>query len=198
MATITLGTVTQVTTENDCTVTITPGTSGSVRYWSSGPTSTAPSMAYGSVNVALLTGSTLYMEAIGVNGTYTGAATGSGSPLAVSVTYNASSVDLTFYVASRAMLVTGITGRPTVAGTDAGAVTAIVRKVPDATAIGSGTALHSGSYNLKGTASTNQTLTLSTTGSDLLLAAGDALALDVTGTLTSATGTVTVSLLPVS
>lgn len=108
--------------------------------------------------------------------------------------YTALSVDKTFFVAPRACRVKAITGRVTVAGADAGAVTAVVRKVPSGTAITSGTALHSGTFNLKGTADTNQALTLSTTASDIELAAGDALAVDFTGTLTSATGSISVGL----
>lgn len=110
--------------------------------------------------------------------------------------YNASSVDKTFFVAPRAMRVKYIIGSPTVAGTDASAVTAVVGKAASTTAIGSATALHSSTYNLKGTARTNQVLTLSTTSTDLDLAAGDALTIDFTGTLTSATGTITVALAP--
>jgi hypothetical protein len=84
----------------------------------------------------------------------------------------------------------------TVAGTDGGAVTAVIRKVPSGTAIGSGTALHSGTLNLKGTADTKQTLTLSTNPDDLVLVEGDSLAIDFTGVLTSATGNVSVGMNP--
>ena len=122
---------------------------------------------------------------------------GAGAFMAATGVYNASSVDAVFYVAQRQVRVEGITGRVTVAGTDGGAVTAVIRKVPSGTAITAGTALHSGTFNLKGTADTNQALTLSTTASDLLLAAGDSLAIDFTGTLTSATGAVTVGMNPV-
>ena len=110
--------------------------------------------------------------------------------------YTASSVDKLFFTAGRKMRVRKIIGTVTVAGTDAGAVTATVRKVPSGTAITSGTALHSGTFNLKGTANTKQELTLSTTSSDLDIADGDALALDFTGTLTAATGAITVWLGP--
>lgn len=113
----------------------------------------------------------------------------------VSVSYSVPTVDVSFFVADRAYVVKGIRGCNEVIGTG-GACTAVVRKVPSGTAMASGTALHSGSYNLVGTASTNQTLTLSTTGSDLLLAAGDRLAIDYTGTATSATGVITVHLAP--
>lgn len=115
--------------------------------------------------------------------------------IAASVNYNVPAADTSFFQADRAYIVRGIRGTPDVAGTG-GACTAVVRKVPSATAITSGTALHSGTYNLVGTVNTSQTLTLSTTASDLLLAAGDRLAIDYTGTATSAIGSVTVNLSP--
>lgn len=126
-----------------------------------------------------------------------GADGGAGPFIHQAAPYNASSVDMVVFVATRQMRVEAITPRVTVAGTDAGAVTAVIRKVPSGTAITSGTALHSGTFNLKGTADTNQALTLSTTATDLLLAAGDSIAIDFTGTLTSATGTVAVGMNPV-
>jgi hypothetical protein len=120
----------------------------------------------------------------------------SGAFIIVTGEYTASSVDKTVAIMPRRMIVQGIVGRVTVAGTDASAVTAVVRKVSSGTAIASGTALHSGSFNLKGTADTNQTLTLSTTASDLIVEAGQAIAIDFTGTLTSATGIIAVFLTP--
>lgn len=123
---------------------------------------------------------------------------GSGNGfIPISGEWVAASVDKVIFVAPRAMRVRRIVGRVTVAGTDTGGVvTATIRKVPSGTAITSGTALHSGSINLKSTADTNQVLTLSTTSSDLDLAQGDAIAIDFTGTLTAATGVVTVGLNP--
>jgi len=111
------------------------------------------------------------------------------------VEWIATSVDKYFYIATRPERVTAITGRTSVAGTG-GAATATIRKVPSGTALTSGTALHSGSINLVGTIDTNQSLTLSTTPGVLDLAAGDALAIDFTGTLTSAVGCASVSLSP--
>ena len=119
-----------------------------------------------------------------------------GAFLSINIEYNASSVDKVAFVATRRYIVKAITGRPTVAGTDGGAVTAVIKKAASATAITSGTALHSSTYNLKGTADTIQALTLSTTASDLLLAVGDALSYDLTGTATSAVGSITVHLAP--
>lgn len=116
--------------------------------------------------------------------------------ITVDIEYNASSVDKVSFVANRAYRVKGIRGRVEVAGTDGSAVTAVIKKTASGTAIASGTALHSSTFNLKGTAATNQTLTLSTTDTDLTIAAGTAIGIDFTGTLTSATGVVTVSLAP--
>jgi len=121
---------------------------------------------------------------------------GQGGFIPVTFEYTAASVDKVFFVADRSYRVKGIRGRVMVAGNDAGAVTGVIKKAASGTAIGSGTALHSGSFNLKGTADTNQVLTLSTTSSDLDLAAGDALLIDFTGTLTLATGAITVYLNP--
>lgn len=106
--------------------------------------------------------------------------------------------DLCFFVADRAYRVHSITVRPLVAGTDAGAVTGTVNKAPSGTAIASGTALHTSTFNAKGTINTNQALTLSATSSALNLAAGDALGIDFTGTTTAARGIVTVILFPLS
>lgn len=119
-----------------------------------------------------------------------------GGFITINIEYTHSSVDKVCFVATRSYVVQGITGRPTVAGTDASAVTAVIKKAASATAITSGTALHSSTFNLKGTADTIQALTLSTTASDLAIAAGTAIGIDFTGVLTSATGVVTVTLAP--
>ena len=121
---------------------------------------------------------------------------GAGQFVNVNIEYNAASVDKVAFVATRSFIVKAITARPTVAGTDGGAVTAVIKKAASATAITSGTALHSGTFNLKGAANTTQALTLSTTATDLQVPAGTAIGIDFTGTLTSATGVVTVSLCP--
>lgn len=113
-----------------------------------------------------------------------------------SMFYGPSSVDVPFFVAGRAFRVVSIIGRVEVAGTDGGAVTAVVKKSASGTAITSGTALHQSTFNLKGTAATNQTLTLSATSSDDDIASGTCIGVDFTGTLTSATGCLTVTLAP--
>lgn len=121
---------------------------------------------------------------------------GEGGFVPINIEWLAASVDKIAFVATRAYTVKAITARVEVAGTDAGAVTASIKKAASATAIASGTALHSGTINLKGTAATNQSLTLSTTDTDLDIAAGDAIGIDFTGVLTAATGAVTITLAP--
>lgn len=122
--------------------------------------------------------------------------TGKGPFVFVNLRYDPNTADQVDFIAPRAFRVDSIVGRVEVAGTDAGAVTAAVKKVASGTDIASGTALHSGTMNLKGTVDTNQTLTLSTTDSDLEIAAGDAIGLDITGVMTAARGVITVALLP--
>lgn len=124
-----------------------------------------------------------------------GSAGGDGGFVPVTLNYTASIVDCTVFTADRPYVVKAIRGRVDVAGSG-GACTAVIRKVPSGTAITSGTALHSSSFNLVGTANAQQTLTLSTTASDLLLAAGDSIAFDLTGTPTSAVGNISVLLNP--
>lgn len=124
-----------------------------------------------------------------------GSAGGDGGFVPVTLNYLAATTDCTIFTADRPYTVKAIRGRVDVAGTG-GACTAVIRKVPSGTALTSGTALHTGSYNLVGTANAQQTLTLSTTASDLLLAAGDSLAYDLTGTATSAVGNISVLLNP--
>lgn len=124
-----------------------------------------------------------------------GSAGGDGGFIPVTLPYTATIVDCTMFTADRPYVVKAIRGRVDVAGTG-GACTAVIRKAASGTAITSGTALHTGSFNLVGTVNTQQALTLSTTASDLLLAAGDSICLDLTGTATSAVGSLSVTLNP--
>lgn len=106
--------------------------------------------------------------------------------------------DATFFVANRDWRVVAITARVEVAGTDGGAVTGTIKKAASGTDIASGTALHTGSIDLKGTVDTNQSLTISTTLTTLDIPSGTAIGFDLTGTPTTARGVVSVFLLPVS
>jgi len=105
-------------------------------------------------------------------------------------------VDTPFFVADRTYVVASIQLRLEVAGSAGGAVTCQIRKAPSGTAIASGTLLHSGTGNLKGTAATNQTLTLSTVDSDVNIPSGTCIGFDLTGVSTAAKGCVTVLLIP--
>lgn len=121
---------------------------------------------------------------------------GDGEFVAINIEYNASSIDKLCFVATRKYVVKAVSGVPSVIGSDAGAVAAAIKKVSGTTAIASGTALHSGTMNLKATANTVQNLTLSTTASELQIAAGDRIGVDFTGVMTAATGVITVMLSP--
>lgn len=98
------------------------------------------------------------------------------------------------FVASRDYILKSLTVAVEVAGTDAGAVTAVVWMAPSGTALASGTALHSGTINLKGTAATNQALTL--TAVNQRIPAGSRVGIVFTGVLTAATGCVTAAFCP--
>lgn len=113
----------------------------------------------------------------------------------VNFDYTSALVTQAVYVASRASVIVDIRGRTRVAGSG-GACTLQIFKAPSGTAIGSGTLVHSGSYNLVGTADTNQVLVLVNDIGILTLAVGDALGYVLTGTATSAVGTFTITLEP--
>lgn len=106
------------------------------------------------------------------------------------------SLDTSFFTAERDYLIRSCTARVDVAGTDAGAVTAVIKMSPSGTAISGGTAIHSGSIDLKGAAATNQAMTISTTDAGLKLLSGYSLGIDFSGVLTAAVGSVTVHIMP--
>lgn len=99
------------------------------------------------------------------------------------------------HVLTRRMIVKAITGVPDTASSNA--VTATVYKAASGTALGSGVALHSGTYNLQGTAATNQSLTLSAVSGALDVAAGSRIGFVISGTPGAAgVGVITVMLAP--
>ncbi len=104
-----------------------------------------------------------------------------------SVDVNASLVDQSFFIANQAYLVKLITEIHVVACAVA-STTAVVKKVISGSTVANGTSLMSSTFALDGTAETLQTATLSTNQSILTLAAGDRLAVDFTGTLTTLSG----------
>lgn len=97
-----------------------------------------------------------------------------------------------FFIADRPYYVLSVTERHETAGSDAGAVTAMLKVVPSGTAPSSGTDVLSAGLNLKSTANTNQSGTLLTTAGARTLDIGDALSFITTGTLTALAG-VTIS-----
>ena len=113
----------------------------------------------------------------------------------VNFDYTSALVTQAFYCAPRTSIVTDIRGRVRVAGSG-GACTVQFFKAPSGTAVGSGTLLSSGTYNLVGTADAVQVLTLNAAQSTLILQPGDSLGYVLTGTATSAVGTITVTLEP--
>jgi len=99
-----------------------------------------------------------------------------------------------FFIAHKGCEVVAVRESHEAAGTDAGAVTLDIEKLPSGTAPGSGTAITSSGFNLKSTANTP----VSKTSIDLTsktLDPGDRLALKLTGTPTAVDGvTVTIYL----
>ena len=93
-----------------------------------------------------------------------------------------------FFIADAAMELIEAVERHETAGSDGGAVTLMVTKVPSGTAKGAGTDMLAAGVDLKAVADTNITGTLHGTQANLQLAAGDAVALVTTGTLTAVAG----------
>lgn len=99
-----------------------------------------------------------------------------------------------FYLANRAVQVVAVREIHSTAGTNGSAVTMQLTKETTTGAPGAGTALLTNNsdagFNLKGTANTVQTGTLTATLASKKLAAGDRLSIKFTGTLTTLAGVV--------
>ena len=93
-----------------------------------------------------------------------------------------------FFIADRNYYLIAVYERHETAGTDGGAVTVMLKKVPSGTAPSSGTDMLSAGLSLKTTANTNQSGTLSTTAGAIAMNRGDSLAFITTGTLTALVG----------
>lgn len=122
----------------------------------------------------------------------------SGKPLEVGnsfvVTYRygaATEADGPIFTAPRACRLLAVKVR--ILGTAAGA-TGMLEKAATTVAAGSGTDLLAATFAFDATANSVLTPALTTTTADTSLAAGDSIMLDVTGTLTSATGVITLEL----
>lgn len=104
-------------------------------------------------------------------------------------------LDQNFYIANQKMRVVAIYEIHRVAGSST--PTAVIRKCSSGQTIAQGTTLMVGSFDMAGTAQTQQTAALATNNSTLILNAGDRLAIDYSGTLTTIAGVcVTVWLQP--
>jgi hypothetical protein len=133
-----------------------------------------------------------------MTGRVLGAATAQGSSKFITLNYVPALVTQKFFTADIPLLVTDITVVPRVVGSSGSAVTLAFFKAPSGVAVGSGTALTTGSADLKGTVDTNQSLTLVSDQNALTLQVGDSLGYALTGTATAAIGCVTVTLEPLS
>ncbi len=120
---------------------------------------------------------------------------GPGTFVPIQFWYNVPAINQSIFTADRSMIVKGLRGRVDVLGTG-GACTYQIRKAVSGTIGTSGVLLHSGTFNLVGTINTMQQLTLTATLADLQLAAGDSIYMHLTGTATSAIGSVTAHLVP--
>jgi hypothetical protein len=107
-------------------------------------------------------------------------------PLA-SFPYSASSVDQGVFTASGGWVLTAVKMTPRMAGTDGSAVTVMVKICDSGEAPTSGDNMLSGALDLKGTADTPQSGAVSAG----TIATGKIVALDFTGTLTNASGIIT-------
>jgi hypothetical protein len=101
--------------------------------------------------------------------------------------YDANSVDRGVFTASGGWVLTAVKMTPRVAGVDGSAVTVMIKICDSGEAPASGDNMLSGTLDLKGTADTPQSGTVSSGA----IANGKIVALDFTGTLTSAVGTIT-------
>ncbi|MDP8238347.1 MAG: hypothetical protein P9X24_04600 [Candidatus Hatepunaea meridiana] len=93
-----------------------------------------------------------------------------------------------FFVACKKCVVRSIREVHTVKGSDGSAVTLMIERLQGTETSGNGDDLLTSAFNLKGTAETVQSGTLTTTVADLILTAGDRLNLVDTGVLTAVDG----------
>jgi len=128
-----------------------------------------------------------------------------GSPLATDVvlSFNLSAaanvIDSNLFVADRAYQLVSVEEAHTVAGSDGSAVTLDIKKCTGTQAPSAGTTMLAATIDLKGAANTVQSPALSATAANTLLAAGDRLAMDITGTPTAVAGVaLTIVLRPVA
>jgi hypothetical protein len=116
---------------------------------------------------------------------------------------NGDNVDQNVFICDRPYVLEYVAESHATAGTDAGAVTLVVRKCTGTQAVTSGTSLQVTSIDLKGTANTVQVRSVPNGGlvaeATRTFTTGDRVALDFTGTITALAGTcVTIVMRPVT
>jgi len=126
-----------------------------------------------------------------------GAANATSACKYITFNYTAALVTQKVFTAPIACRVVSIQGVTRVAGSG-GACTLAFYKAASAVAVGSGTLLHSGTFNVAGTADTNQDLTLVPVDASLTLVPGDSIGYVLTGTATDAVGAITITVEPVA
>jgi len=110
---------------------------------------------------------------------------------------NADNIDQCIFIAPYAMRITAIREIHATAGSDAGAVTLNLTKDASGVVPGAGSSLMSGTLDMKGTAATLQTATLTADKSILTLAAGDRIGANFVGVITALAGVVvTIDVIP--
>jgi hypothetical protein len=114
-----------------------------------------------------------------------------GHAQVLSVPAHASKLIYAVFTAPEALTITGLSYVPDVA--QGSAVTATVSKATGTATPAAGTTpLHTGTINLNGTAHTVQNLTLTSTAADLTLAAGERVAIILSGAMSTGSGCLTV------
>ena len=111
--------------------------------------------------------------------------------------YDANTVTQKIFTASQKCVVTDIRGATRVAGSG-GACTFDFWKAASGVAVASGTKLNTTTFDIAGTADTNQVVSLVALPATVTLAVGDSIGVVLTGTPTSAVGAVTITLEPTS
>lgn len=144
----------------------------------------------------------IYVDTNGVlqvyNGTNWVPGGGGNVVLNVPVRAAAEAVDQYVFIADRAYQLVSAEEIHVTAGNDAGAVTADIVKTSGTTAVSSGTTMITTAFDLKSTAATTVSATLSATAANTVLADGDKIGINVTGTPTSyAGGVFTIVLRPI-
>ena len=126
-----------------------------------------------------------------------GTANSTSAAKCIDFNYIATVVTQGIFVAPWPCVVSHILGRPQVAGTNGSACSLSFYKCANGIAPASGTVLHSGSYDMKGTIYTNQELTLVGNQDTLTLNTGDGVAVVLTGTATAAIGVIQLIVEPI-